>query len=596
MTSNAAILQDTDARSAYAGGRSRSLSASSQQLLNQHTPSIHRLSGFENFSSTGGENLASPAAMAEGETPFSYLPGSTNAGADANLGKPVLGVKTEGQTPAPDAFYRPPRTRRHTGDPFTPAARSRQSGNSAEFPYEDSPQASAGAKDSRDSTNPPSFPLRDSPSPAYFRDGHERSNSDLQHPSQTDYTTREVDQYYNFRGPALSSLPTRKLKTGPADPEGPAAATMGFFTSFFKPKKNKTSKGFEVVRSSRLPPDMMQEQEGHELQPTSPPMDVEPYHDSPDPQSTAGAKDGFFGPGPIGAAVDNSLQELERRGSKMEPRDKPPPPESLQSRRESADEPFDYELVEELNRSRESRQDEYPAGYAGTSANASGSQAQGSFNKETGAGHVPIKVDIPVHPALRANQPQLDRIDTTTESNYSPVSPTSYTQPSPLDTVGRPSSSYTSHYTRPSYENRSTYRQSADVAPSLAPIQSVGSIDMPSRIGSRKSVAQLEHGGDALYEPEVRPAWLQDTDRLRWDHGNSSVGNPSIPRRSSRRAESREISPSPNLAIPSTNERPASTGYVNTHLTNDQMRTNTMGASVQPSAAEWIGRRDSVEN
>ncbi|KAJ9621854.1 hypothetical protein H2203_006734 [Taxawa tesnikishii (nom. ined.)] len=57
-------------------------------------------------------------------------------------------------------------------------------------------------------------------------------------------------------------------------------------------KSKDKGKGFEVVRSSRMPPDMMRkgpEDEGQELQ-TSPPMTYPPYLDSPDPQAYGGAE------------------------------------------------------------------------------------------------------------------------------------------------------------------------------------------------------------------------------------------------------------------------------------------------------------------
>ncbi|KAI6867204.1 hypothetical protein KC334_g19554, partial [Hortaea werneckii] len=92
MTSNAAILQDSDARDAYHGGRSRSMSASSQQLLNQvgaaQAQSVHRMSGFEQFSSDG--ELASPNTDADHSQPgVPYMTGATAAGM-----KPTLNVKT----------------------------------------------------------------------------------------------------------------------------------------------------------------------------------------------------------------------------------------------------------------------------------------------------------------------------------------------------------------------------------------------------------------------------------------------------------------------------------------------------------------------
>ncbi|KAG5926976.1 hypothetical protein E4U42_002754 [Claviceps africana] len=76
--------------------------------------------------------------------------------------------------------------------------------------------------------------------------------------NHTDYATREVDFYYGVRGPALNSdNPGRRLGTGPADPTGPVATAAGWFRNLFGGKSKEKGKGFEVVRSSRMPPDMV---------------------------------------------------------------------------------------------------------------------------------------------------------------------------------------------------------------------------------------------------------------------------------------------------------------------------------------------------
>ncbi|KAM0254765.1 hypothetical protein ACHAQJ_006422 [Trichoderma viride] len=74
-----------------------------------------------------------------------------------------------------------------------------------------------------------------------------------------DYSTREVDFYYGVRGPALNSEgPGRKLGTGPADPTGPVATAAGWVRSLiFGGKTKEKGKGFEVVRSARMPPNMV---------------------------------------------------------------------------------------------------------------------------------------------------------------------------------------------------------------------------------------------------------------------------------------------------------------------------------------------------
>ncbi|UNI15017.1 hypothetical protein JDV02_001591 [Purpureocillium takamizusanense] len=76
--------------------------------------------------------------------------------------------------------------------------------------------------------------------------------------NRPDYATREVDFYYGVRGPALNSEgPGRKLGTGPADPTGPVATATGWFRNMFSSKTKEKGKGFEVVRSKRMPPAMV---------------------------------------------------------------------------------------------------------------------------------------------------------------------------------------------------------------------------------------------------------------------------------------------------------------------------------------------------
>ncbi|TGJ84083.1 hypothetical protein E0Z10_g4672 [Xylaria hypoxylon] len=74
---------------------------------------------------------------------------------------------------------------------------------------------------------------------------------------RADYSTREVDFYYGVRGPALNSDGLgRKLGTGPADPTSPVATATGWVMRLFGGKTKEKGKGFEVVRSSRMPPAM----------------------------------------------------------------------------------------------------------------------------------------------------------------------------------------------------------------------------------------------------------------------------------------------------------------------------------------------------
>lgn len=92
-------------------------------------------------------------------------------------------------------------------------------------------------------------------------------------PNQPDYATREVDYYYGVRGPALNSDQLgRKLGTGPADPTGPIATASGWIRNMFGGKSKDKTKGFEVVRSSRMPQAMARNGYGDETPPEGIPV------------------------------------------------------------------------------------------------------------------------------------------------------------------------------------------------------------------------------------------------------------------------------------------------------------------------------------
>lgn len=251
LSSNQAMLQTEDT----AGGRSRSMSASSNFLLNR-TPSTNRLSG-------GGFDYGSPNGDIDG---LAY--GSGPNGQGVVIGK----AGTDGEK-----YYRPPRKRGFTNEELNVNGAKTRSISGPGLLYTDA-QAIGKMPDSG----------RESPAPAYFRD---RSDSGADN-TRPDYAVREVDQYY--RGQALSSQPTRKLRTGPTNPTGPAASAQSWFQRFMlavpgnKDKEKEAGKGFEVVRSSRMPPEMQRRElmeDGLEMQ-TSPPMNgdlyqEEPYQDSP---------------------------------------------------------------------------------------------------------------------------------------------------------------------------------------------------------------------------------------------------------------------------------------------------------------------------
>jgi hypothetical protein len=318
MMSDAAILaNDSDAKSLnMMGARSRSMSASSQMMLSQHL-SDNRVSGFDQFAQS--EYAYTPTAETP-TTPYSAVPqsGGSGTGTVNSSKRPVLGIKTE--QPLTDPYYRAPRPRRNTNDPYTPGARSRHStsGDWNRLPYQDSPDHTVGVDDLGEGG---------SVVPPYLRTQHRGgSDSDLADPTpreRTDYAVREVDFYYGVRGPALSNAPARKLKTGPADPVGPVSSATTWFQRLVGGKRKDKGKGFEVVRSSRVPANKarepLEDEEGQELQ-TSPPMNYLPYKDSPDPQSMAGARRSHSpeGYGDMGSRLGGTWNNMEVEESDSE--------------------------------------------------------------------------------------------------------------------------------------------------------------------------------------------------------------------------------------------------------------------------------------
>ena len=610
MTSNAAILQDTDTRSAYAGARSRSMSASSQQLLNQHTSggtmhtsggtSVHRLSGFENFN---GEFASSPGAD---ETTFH--PDGTPASA-------LKRTRTNEGINATETFYRPPRQRKNTFDALSaPAQKSRKSGTSVDFPYADSPGQSSSEGNRMSSYEGAGFAAgayhdRDSPAPAYFRD---RADSEGSGRPRPDYAVREVDQYYGTagRGPALSTLPTRKLKTGPADPEGPAASAQSWFQKLVfgvkgqgGGKKKEPSKGFEVVRSARMPPEMQRELEDgppgeeHELT-TSPAMQHEPYRDSPpladgERQAVGGAEDGW-----AHKTAERAVSPVDdERSHDKTPQDR----FSFGFGYDGASDPKPRAWDGPLSRIDNNGQ---TVDRSRPSSASTARQAQ--------------------HPGVRAEQPRQTSLprpshETGASSRYDGRSIADTAASSRYDdgtSRGRPSTQYSEE---PYRLNR------ASEAPSLGPIEGLGgSLDLPSRFNSRRSqnlndvqMANTEGGHD----------WLRAVDALNWpSQGLADAPNtPGLPRRSSRRTPSADQTPafgrphperrvsedafagfdstaSPPedrgnwLGVDQELERPTSFASVGHHRTTDSITRNSFGASQQGHSAEVFGRRDSHED
>ena len=250
--SSAAMLDSENDRKSYVmdSGRLRSQSAGSAGVL------LGRAStGLDSIDPHGnappayvGSGASSHAPTTPGEaSTFSFLP---SAASPSGLGRgraPILGLAT---TEAADPYYRPPRLRRPTLEAFSPGVKSR--GSWASRDVENNKRWSEPDSGTPDiGEEGPSISGRNTPVAVQGLDGSPGR-------AKADYTTREVDYYYGVRGPALNSnIPSRRIKTGPADPTGPAASAAGWFKGLFGGKTKEKGKGFEVVRSARMPPGMV---------------------------------------------------------------------------------------------------------------------------------------------------------------------------------------------------------------------------------------------------------------------------------------------------------------------------------------------------
>lgn len=295
MASDANIIgQDGDQKSFQLnGGRSRSMSGSSAILLNRHPGNEIRTSmGLESVSAscarqTHAENGSAPytPTTSGGASAFSYLPGASQiAGQGGSGGAGIVNPKS---AETADPWYRPPRARRPTNDALPPRARSRGSWISSDWANkrwsQQSPEQDGSPTPIEYLAEPQSASARATPLPAHLGTPRDRSESNVDDPrrSKTDYAIREVDFYYGVRGPALSTLPTRRLKTGPADPTGPVSSATGWFKGLFGGKTKDKGKGFEVVRSSKAPPTDRRTPSSAMVH-----ADEAPYTDEPAPERT----------------------------------------------------------------------------------------------------------------------------------------------------------------------------------------------------------------------------------------------------------------------------------------------------------------------
>ncbi|KAL2212097.1 hypothetical protein CC79DRAFT_1263454, partial [Sarocladium strictum] len=229
------------------GGRVRSESAASMggMAVRNRNRSSSAMDSIDLF--PGGHRQVDSASSFGPGTPggtsnFSYLPSPTTIRGPLPPNAAAL--------EASDPYYRPPRRRRETLSDSIDGGMRR--GSLGADPHCLS-QVQGPALDPADAAGE----ISRNPTPA--PPGPQGSNAALAFPANTaDYATREVDFYYGVRGPALNSEgPGRKLGTGPADPTGPVATATGWFRNMLGGKSKEKGKGFEVVRSARMPPAMV---------------------------------------------------------------------------------------------------------------------------------------------------------------------------------------------------------------------------------------------------------------------------------------------------------------------------------------------------
>ncbi|CAK7216379.1 hypothetical protein SEUCBS140593_002849 [Sporothrix eucalyptigena] len=271
------------------GGRLRSESAGSIGVLMGGKPGQRSSSALDNFSVEGGmaqtgRNLESGAGSytptTAGEmSSFSFLP-SPNPN-NNRLSSTTAGLFAAANTTpveATDPYYRQPRrTRRPTvnqDNAPSPADRTRGSWASGDWGQGNNngapaaPAATAAKSNTAANTAAAAAVLTGgvpavTGDPSDFDGQLSRGATPAPYGQpafspRTDYSTREVDFYYGVRGQRLNSdAPGRRLGTGPADPTGPVASAAGWFRSFIGGKTKEKGKGFEVVRSSRMPPAMV---------------------------------------------------------------------------------------------------------------------------------------------------------------------------------------------------------------------------------------------------------------------------------------------------------------------------------------------------
>lgn len=237
--SSSAMLDTEEASKAgyvMTGGRLRSGSAGSMGVFVHHrqrSSSVMDTTSIDTGLRNNFDNASSFTPTTPGEaSTFSFLP------------SPGIPARPSGLPLNPSApYYRPPR-RRTTLESQSALGVTRGSWTSGDM----SQRGAALGPDPAELAGE----ISRGATPAPY------AESNLPPAQRTDYSTREVDLYYHgVRGQRLNSDgPGRKLGTGPADPTGPMASAAGWLRGILGGKSKEKGKGFEVVRSSRMPPAM----------------------------------------------------------------------------------------------------------------------------------------------------------------------------------------------------------------------------------------------------------------------------------------------------------------------------------------------------
>lgn len=254
-----------DRKSPQIGGppHMRSQSAGSMNMLLEGARPID---GNHSSPNLDNNSAYTPTTVGAGSA-FSFIP----SGAPGD----TRGANGLGLTAADPGhrYYRAPRVRRPTNEPLSPGAKARGSFTSLDWARRGS-QASIAVGDEGPSISGRASPTLSPPPQLGGGDlGLAQLASYENRRSKTDYTTREVDFYYGVRGPALNSnTPSRKLRTGPADPTNPVTVASGWFKNLLGGKSKEKGRGFEVVRSGRMPPGLRIPQEGAETPPEGIPV------------------------------------------------------------------------------------------------------------------------------------------------------------------------------------------------------------------------------------------------------------------------------------------------------------------------------------